>query len=123
MAATNLIIFLIINCRNLKFVPPQLPYFCPPPEDFCDTFCVTGSAFGRPCEISASNLLPFSYVPSPFLPLPSLLCPPPSAVYPLLPFPFSLSLVSAAALKSSYEVLGVLCKLPQRVQAKLLVHF
>ena len=60
------------------------------PEDFCDAFCVAGSAFDAPARfLLPSILLPLSSVPSPLLPLPSFLCSPPSAVYPLLSFPLS----------------------------------
>ena len=44
--ATILIIFLRINWPNLN-CPPNFLIFAP--NDFCDAFCVAGSAFGRPC--------------------------------------------------------------------------
>jgi len=39
--------------KKVNFVPPYVPYFCPP-RDFCDAFCVTGGAFGRHCYVHMS---------------------------------------------------------------------
>ena len=71
------------------------------PEDFCDLFCVAGSAFGRPCEISASILLPLSSASSPLPLAPSLLpLSLPQLSIPSCLFPFPLSLVPARALSA-----------------------
>jgi len=72
LVATILIIFLIINWPNLNFVPPLSSFG---PQGFLWRISVGGSDFGHPCEISASILLPFSFVPSPLPPLPSFLSP------------------------------------------------
>jgi len=98
---------MISGCNNFNYFPEnQLTKFklWPPtslflsPEDFCDAFCVAGSAFGRPCEISASTHSPPTLFRPFSPPVPRFLCPPLSAVYPLLTFPLPPSLVPAPIL-------------------------
>jgi len=41
--------------NNFKLCPPNSLIFVPPPEDFCDAFCVAEGAFGRPCYWSSTT--------------------------------------------------------------------